>query len=50
MAPVAAEYLKYGRTVVSDPRRALKLLSVLEQIQLTDESSGNTMFGGKQAG
>jgi hypothetical protein len=50
MAPVAAEYLKYGRTVVSDPRRALKLLSVLEQIQITDESSGNTMFGGKQAG
>lgn len=49
MAPVAAEYLKYGRTVVSDPRRALKLLSVLEQIQITDESSGNTMFGGKQA-
>ena len=46
MAPVAAEYLKYGRTVVSDPRRALKLLSVLEQIQTTDESSTNSLFGG----
>ena len=51
MAPVAAEYLKYGRTVVSDPRRALKLLSVLEQIQTTDESSASSLFGGggKQA-
>ena len=51
MAPVAAEYLKYGRTVVSDPRRALKLLSVLEQIQTTDESSASSLSGGggKQA-
>ena len=38
MAPVAAEYLKYGRTVVSDPRRSQKLLSVLEKIQLADKT------------
>lgn len=38
MAPVAAEYLKYGRTVVSDPRRSQKLLSVLEKIQMADKN------------
>jgi hypothetical protein len=47
MAPVAAEYLKYGRTVVSDPRRSQKLLSVLEKIQLV-ESNGGGGSGGKK--
>lgn len=47
MAPVAAEYLKYGRTVVSDPRRSQKLLSVLEKIQLV-ESRGGGGGGGKK--
>lgn len=47
MAPVAAEYLKYGRTVVSDPRRSQKLLTVLEKIQLV-ESRGEGGSGGKE--
>jgi hypothetical protein len=36
MAPVAAEQLKYGKTVVSDPRRADRLLSVLDAVQAAD--------------
>jgi hypothetical protein len=47
MAPVAAEYLKYGRTVVSDPRRSQKLLSVLEKIQLVEGSKGGGSRGKK---
>ena len=41
MAPVAAEYLKYGKTVVSDPRRSVKLLKVLESVQLRELSSSS---------
>lgn len=33
MSPVAAEMQKYGKTVVSDPRRGRRLLDVLEAIQ-----------------
>ena len=42
MAPVAAEYLKYGKTVVSDPRRSVKLLKVLESVQLRESSSSSS--------
>ena len=40
MAPVAAEYLKYGKTIVSDPRRSVRLLSVLEKVQAGEGSAG----------
>lgn len=33
MSPVAAEVQRYGKTVVSDPRRGKRLLDVLEAIQ-----------------
>jgi hypothetical protein len=33
MAPVAAEQLKYGKTVLSDPRRSKKLVAVLAALQ-----------------
>lgn len=32
-APVAAETLKYGRSVVSDPRRGARMLAILENLQ-----------------
>ena len=37
MAPVAAEYLKYGKTVVADPRRSVRLLKVLEAVQTREK-------------
>lgn len=33
VAPVAAETLKYGRSVVSDPRRGARMLAILENLQ-----------------
>ncbi len=44
MAPVAAEYLKYGKTVVADPRRSVRLLKVLEAVQAREkkEKDGST--------
>ena len=36
MSPVAAEMQRYGKTVVSDPRRARRLLDVLEAIQMAE--------------
>ena len=39
MAPVAAEYLKYGKTIVSDPRRSLRLLSIIEKVQISEGGS-----------
>ena len=44
MAPVAAEYLKYGKTIVSDPRRSLRLLSIIEKVQMGDIGSKNDKF------
>ena len=44
MAPVAAEYLKYGKTIVSDPRRSLRLLSIIEKVQMSDKGSKSNTF------
>ena len=41
MAPVAAEYLKYGKTLVSDPRRSIRLLSILEKVQGSENNGVN---------
>ena len=38
-APVAAETLKYGRSVVSDPRRCGRLLNILENLQAASAAS-----------
>ncbi len=42
MAPVAAEKIKYGKTVVSDPKRASRLLDVLEALQQQQQPSTET--------
>jgi hypothetical protein len=39
MVPVAAEMLKYGKTIVSDPRRGKGLLDALSYFQKSDSSS-----------
>ena len=36
MSPVAAEMQRYGKTIVSDPRRGRRLLDVLEAIQTAE--------------
>eukprot|EP01038_Epipyxis_sp_PR26KG_P005444 gene5444-7537_t len=41
MAPVAAEQLKYGKTVISDPRRCQRLFQVLDSIQKSVEKEEN---------
>jgi hypothetical protein len=43
MAPVAAERLKYGKTLVSDPRRSLRLLDILEKVQRADVDRNTEM-------
>jgi len=40
-APVAAENMKFGRTVVSDPRRSDRLLGLLESVQAKETPSGS---------
>ena len=49
MAPVAAEYLKYGKTLVSDPRRSIRLLSILEKVQGSENNGGNNSENTKNA-
>ena len=49
MAPVAAEYLKYGKTLVSDPRRSIRLLSILEKVQGSESNGGNNSENTKNA-
>jgi hypothetical protein len=47
MAPVAAEQMKYGKTVISDPRRGKRLLDVLNKIQASNSNSKNGNSGSK---
>ena len=49
MAPVAAEYLKYGKTLVSDPRRSIRLLSILEKVQGSENNGVNNNENTKNA-
>ena len=37
MAPFAAEHMKYGKSVVSDPRRSMQLLEVLGAVQMSEK-------------
>mmetsp|Transcript_8471 Transcript_8471/g.12622 ORF Transcript_8471/g.12622 Transcript_8471/m.12622 type:complete len:515 (+) Transcript_8471:2-1546(+) len=44
MAPVAAEYLKYGKTILSDPRRSKKFIAVLNGLKQKQSSSSSSQL------
>jgi len=42
LSPVAAETLRYGDSIISEPRRASRLLSILESVQQSSPSNSSS--------